>query len=89
MITKTVRFILLAALCSVALAGCATAPKDKKEAKSDDDQYEWVKPVGSNIAVKVRKGQKAPSIASPTDTMNGDDLSRAVHAAGASKPGSN
>ena len=86
MTITTLRPFLLAALCGAALAGCATAPETKKEAKSDDSQYEWVIPNGSHIAVKVKKGQTASAVGSPTGTMTGDQLQSAVHASGGAKP---
>jgi hypothetical protein len=75
----------LAALFAIGVVGCST-PAPKKEAKTDDAEYEWVTPTGSNIAVKVRKGQRASTIASPSERMTADQLSTAVHGSGGAKP---
>ena len=82
----TFRHSLLAMLCGAALAGCATAPETKKEAKSDADEYEWVVPNGSHIAVKVKKGQTAQVGGSPTGTMTGEQMQSAVHSSAGAKP---
>lgn len=82
---KNLRMLAIAALVAGVFAGCATNPKPK-DAKADDGEYEWVTPVGSNIAVKVRKGQKAATIGSPTETMTAEQLSTAVHTSGGAKP---
>lgn len=81
--TKYLRLSLLLSLLAVGLVGCATTPK---EAKADDGEYEWVTPTGSNIAVKVKKGQKASTVSSPTDQMTADQLGSMRSAAGGAKP---
>lgn len=79
--------LLLTALAF--LSGCATsAPPDQKQAVAAED-YEWVTPLGSNIPVRVKKGEKAAGT-SPTGTMTGDQMSQAIRGAGAPTPkGSN
>ena len=79
------RFPALAALLLLGLAGCATETTAKKEAKADDGEYEWVTPTGSNIAVKVRKGQKAATVASPGGEMTAEQLG-AMRAGGNVQP---
>jgi len=88
MTTRPIRLTALATLIAIGLAGCATTPaaKPAKDAKADDSEYEWVTPTGSNIAVKVRKGQKAASTTSPTETMTAEQLGTAVHTSGGAKP---
>ena len=58
------KFFAIAAVLVVALAGCAGQPNDSKKIVSGDD-YEYVTPLGSNIPVRVKKGEK-PVTASPT-----------------------
>ncbi|MBS0664008.1 MAG: hypothetical protein JSR48_12150 [Verrucomicrobia bacterium] len=81
---KNLRMLATATLLAGVFTGCATNPTPK-DAKADGE-YEWVTPVGSNIAVKVRKGQKASTISSPTDTMTAEQLSSQVHSSGGAKP---
>ena len=83
--TKDLCFTSLAALVAIGLFGCATQPK-AKEAKADDGEYEWVTPTGSNIAVKVKKGQRATTVASPSDTMSQDQLGTMQRGTGGAKP---
>ncbi|HNC23631.1 MAG TPA: hypothetical protein PLU52_05440 [Opitutaceae bacterium] len=82
---KNLKMLTLVALVAGAFAGCASNPKPK-DAKADNGEYEWVTPVGSNIAVKVRKGEKASTIGSPTETMTAEQLSTQVHTSGGAKP---
>jgi hypothetical protein len=86
---KQLRYSVLAVLTATALVGCATTEKSK-QAKADDGEYEWVTPVGSNIAVKVRKGQRASALASPTENLSQDQLGTMQRGTGGAKPaGSN
>lgn len=62
------------------LAGCA-GQSSAKQAKADQNEYEYVTPLGSNIPVRVRKGQAAPNN-SPTATISGDDMQNMQHGAG-------
>lgn len=80
---KHFRVPVLVSLLAFGLFGCATTPK---EAKADDGEYEMVTPTGSNIPVKVRKGQKAATISSPTDQMSADQLGTMRSSAGGAKP---
>lgn len=84
--TKQLRVTSLAALVAIGLFGCATDSKAKKEAKAEDAEYEWVTPTGSNIAVKVKKGQRATTVASPSETMNQDQLGTMQRGTGGAKP---
>ena len=77
MTTTTLRLTGLASLCVVALCGCATPAATNKEAKSDKDEYVWVTPVGSNIPVRVRKGEHAAVGTSATATMAPEQLEKA------------
>ncbi len=70
----------LLTLCTVGLAGCATIPT--KDAKADQGEYEWVTPLGSNVPVRVLKGQSAQTV-SPTATMNADQATQNIRSAGA------
>ena len=65
---------------AVILAGCAGQPS-AKQAKADQGEYEYVTPLGSNIPVRVRKGQAAPNN-SPTATISGDDMQNMQRGAG-------
>lgn len=62
--------IPIAVLCFA--AGCVTDPKQKtaKTEEADEGEYEWVKPTGSRIPVKVKKGQSASATASEKGTEN-------------------
>ena len=77
----------LIALTVPVFAGCANPAADKKGVLANKDDYEMVTPLGSNIPVRVKKGEK-PATVSPTDTMSGEDMAQAIHRAGGqSKPG--
>ncbi|MDB6095420.1 MAG: hypothetical protein JWM32_2982 [Verrucomicrobia bacterium] len=82
---KNLRLPTLAAFVTIGLLGCATDPA-KKEAKTDAGEYEYVTPTGSNIPVRVKKGQRAATIASPSDRMTGDQLGTSVHGSAGAKP---
>ena len=71
-------------LAAVLLAGgCATTPKPT----ADAGEYEWVTPIGSNIAVRVPKGQKtAPNATSPTGTMSAEQLGNLINSSGGKVP---
>ena len=73
----------LSTLVTVGLAGCAAAPS--KNAKADDGEYEWVTPLGSNVPVKVKKGQTVQGI-SPTGTMTAEQTAQAIRGGGAPAP---
>jgi hypothetical protein len=72
-------------LCTEAFVGCA-GPGAPKHA-ADDGEYEYVTPVGSNIPVRVRKGQTATSTTSPTATMSGEQAANMLHGAGGQTSG--
>ncbi|MBI5692720.1 MAG: hypothetical protein HZC55_21795 [Verrucomicrobia bacterium] len=64
-------------LAIVLLAGCAGTPT---KTAADGTEYEYVTPLGSNIPVKVPKGQKsAANATSPTATMSADELGAMVN----------
>ena len=67
-------------LVAIGLAGCAATPT--KNAQADDGEYEWVTPLGSNVPVKVRKGQTVQGI-SPTGTLTAEQTAQAVRGSGA------
>ena len=89
MITTQTRLTALATFTALALCGgCATTATDKKTAAADSE-YEYITPLGSNVPVRVKKGQQAAST-SPSGTMTADQLGQAVHGAGTATPkGSN
>lgn len=58
-----------------ALAGCASAPA------ASDAEYEYVTPLGSNIPVRVKKGEKAAT-ASPTGTVSAEQATNAIRGGG-------
>jgi hypothetical protein len=68
---------LLAAVC---VAGCATTASQPAGKIADSSEYEYVTPLGSNIPVRVLKGQ-APKTASPTATMSGEAVQNMMHGA--------
>ena len=74
----TIRGLLLAPV--IALAGCANQTKEPKTIVSGDD-YEYVTPLGSNIPVRVKKGEKASST-SPTASISGEEATNALHGGG-------
>lgn len=73
-------FLLLAA--AIASGGCAGPNGTAK----DDGEYEWVRPTGSNIAVKVRKGESAAVTTSPTGQVSGDQAAGILNSAGGKVP---
>ena len=83
MIKHRFSVLALSTLVAVGLAGCAATPT--KNAKADDGEYEWVTPLGSNVPVKVKKGQTTPGI-SPTGTMTADQATQAIRGGGAPAP---
>ncbi len=70
------RLLATATLASLSLAlfGCAGSPS------AAHTEYEWVTPTGSNIAVKVPKGQRAGVSTSPTATVGAEEMSKIVNA---------
>jgi uncharacterized lipoprotein len=80
------RLISLALALAVAgLAGCdSTTPK--KTTATDNAEYEYVTPLGSNIPVRVRKGTTATSTTSPTNTMTAEQAADMVQRAGSVSP---
>lgn len=63
--------------------GCAGAPKPS----ADTAEYDYVTPIGSNIAVRVPKGQKtAPNSTSPTGTMSAEQLGTMINSSGGKVP---
>jgi len=65
---------LLSASLVLLFSGCAGTPQ------STNTDYEWVTPTGSNIAVKVPKGQRAAVGTSPTATVGAEEMSKIVNA---------
>ena len=76
MTTLLPRLTGLATLCTLALCGCAT-PDSKKQAKTARDEYVWVTPIGSNIPIRVKKGDVAGTADAGTSTINPDELDKA------------
>jgi len=82
--TKFRRAILaVSTLAALGLAGGAATPS--KNAKADDGEYEWVTPLGSNVPVKVKKGQTVQGL-SPTGTLTAEQTAQAVRGGGAPAP---
>ncbi len=75
--------LLLLAVTALGLGGCAGTPK---QATAESGEYEWVTPTGSNIAVRVPKGQKATVGTSPTGTMSGEQAAGMINSAGGKVP---
>ncbi|MEY2878973.1 MAG: hypothetical protein RLZZ15_1353 [Verrucomicrobiota bacterium] len=73
-------------LCVLVLAvaalggGCATQPP-KAAGVIANGEYEYVTPLGSNIPVLVRKGEK-PTGASPSETVSGDQATNSIRSGG-------
>lgn len=76
------RLALLPLAAALFLAGCAGPSKDKT---ADNGEYEWVTPLGSNVPVKVRKGQAA-STSSPTANLSGEQAASIFNSAGGKVP---
>lgn len=74
---------LLVVLAAVGLAGCANTPKSNT---ADSGEYEWVTPTGSNIAVRVPKGQRPTVGTSPTGTMSAEQAAAMVNASAGKVP---
>ena len=74
--------ILVPLATLLTVAGCAGPGNSAK----DDGEYEWVRPTGSNIAVKVKKGQSAGVATSPTATVSGDQAGQIFNSAGGKVP---
>jgi predicted small secreted protein len=70
----------LVLLSALTLAGCATTGTAAGGKIADSSEYEYVTPVGSNIPVRVLKGQ-APQTASPTARVSGDAVQNMMHSA--------
>lgn len=68
------------ALLILAATGCAGPTAETKTANAGD--YEWVTPLGSNIPVRVPKGQGAASTTSPSASLTGEQATNAVSSAG-------
>lgn len=66
-------------LVVLTLAGCAGTPK---QASATTGEYEYVTPLGSNIPVRVPKGQSAASPTAPSTTVSGEQAERLIHGAG-------
>jgi hypothetical protein len=73
-------FRLGGALLVLAIAGCAGPGGETSTARPAE--YEWVTPLGSNIPVRVLKGQSAASATSPSSTLNGEQATNAISSAG-------
>jgi hypothetical protein len=86
MTTIPLRLTRLATICTLALCGCATPPDPKKEAKSAGDEYVWVTPIGSNIRVKVKKGQTVAPGDSRAVTIDPEELNKAKFKGSISDP---
>lgn len=84
--SATVLFRCFLIASALVLAGCNGAPTTKDAVVKSDD-YEYVTPLGSNIPVLVRKGQR-PDTASPTASMSGDQATNAIHGGGGQMPAS-
>ena len=78
----TVSAVVLAAVLT--LAGCA-GQTTKSDSVASKDEYEYVTPLGSNIPVKVKKGEKVVTM-SPTDKVNSTQAANAVHGGGGQMP---
>ena len=75
--------LALSTLVAIGLAGCAATPT--KNAQADDGAYEWVTPLGSNVPVKVKKGQAVQGV-SPTGTLTAEQTAQAIRGGGAPAP---
>ncbi len=71
---------LTAAVGAFLAAGCAGPDSAAKTAAGGD--YEWVTPLGSNIPVRVPKGQGATNANAPTATLGGEQAANAISAGG-------
>ncbi len=69
-------------LAAAALTGCAGKTDQTNGKVADSSEYEYVTPLGSNIPVRVKKGQTAQSATSPSATMSGDAAQGMMHGAG-------
>jgi ABC-type Fe3+-hydroxamate transport system substrate-binding protein len=78
----TTSAVVLAAVLT--LAGCASQAT-KSDSVASKDEYEYVTPLGSNIPVKVKKGEKVVTM-SPTDKVNADQATKAVRSGGGQMP---
>ena len=78
--SKIIPALSIAVTVGLFAAGCASQPAADK-AKSTSAEYEYVTPLGSNIPVRVKKGQTATT-SSPTATMTGDEAARVLNGAG-------
>ena len=78
---KTPRLLIIAALLA-GLVGCESTNAPKAGTTASAAEYEYVTPLGSNIPVKVLKGQTATNGVSPTSTMTGEQAANAIHSAG-------
>ena len=76
---RSLASLLLSIALVAGLTGCAGTPK---QATADAGEYEWVTPTGSNIAVRVPKGQKATVGTSPTGSINGDAAAAMINSSG-------
>lgn len=84
MTTTILRLTGLATLCTVALCGCTT-PASQKGAKAKSDEYVWVTPIGSNIPVRVKKGDVVDGDGR-TVTINPNELDKAKFKGSVSDP---
>ena len=68
--------------------GCAsTVNLPEKRIVVNEDQTELITPVGSHIKVRVLRGQKAPLLSSPTDSMSGERMNDSLLTRDGSFPG--
>ena len=81
--TLPLTLTLLTLTSAVVLSGCAGTPKP---ATADAGEYEWVTPTGSNIAVRVPKGQRATVDTSPTAALSGEQGAAMINGAGGKVP---
>ncbi len=68
---------------AAALTSCAGTPK---QSTAESGEYEWVTPTGSNIAVRVPKGQKATVGTSPTGSISGEAAAGMINSSGGKVP---
>jgi len=78
---RSIRLAVLSPIF-ILVAGCAGTPKQA----TNDAEYEWVRPTGSNIAVKVKKGEAAAVTTSPVGSITGEQASSIYNSAGGKVP---
>ncbi len=77
---RTISASVVLAVAGLTAASCASQATTK-EAKADQGEYEYVTPLGSNIPVRVKKGQTAATT-SPTANVSADDAANMLHGSG-------